>query len=102
WRQYLETLAREAGIEEPTVEDLRRLDRNRKGKKVANAEWQSATDPDSRIARMKDGTTHFAYKAEHAVDVDSDLIVAAEIHPADEGDTATVLVTATAAREHLT
>ena len=101
WRQYLETLAKEAGLEEPTLEDLRRLDRKRKGKKVTNAEWQSATDPDSRIARMKDGTTHFAYKAEHAVDVESDLIVAAEIHPADEGDPATVLVTATAAREHL-
>src|SRR5690606_11392830 len=31
WRQYLETLAKEAGIEEPTLEDLRRLDRKRKG-----------------------------------------------------------------------
>ena len=39
---------------------------------------------------MKDGTTHFAYKAEHAVDVESDLIVAAEIHQADDPDTDTV------------
>lgn len=54
------------------------------GKKVSNAEWGSPTDPDSRIARMKDGTTHFAYKAEHAVDVESDLIVAAEIHHAND------------------
>ena len=101
WRQYLQMLAKEAGIEQPTDDDLRRLDRKRKGKKVSNADWESPTDPDSRIARMKDGTTHFAYKAEHAVDVESDLIVAAEIHRADDPDTDTVLVTATAAREHL-
>jgi len=101
WRQYLQTLAKEAGIEQPTDDDLRRIDRKRKGKKVSNADWESPTDPDSRIARMKDGTTHFAYKAEHAVDVESDLIVAAEIHQADDPDTDTVLVTATAAREHL-
>lgn len=101
WRQYLQMLAKEAGIENPTDDDLRRLDRKRKGKKVSNADWESPTDPDSRIARMKDGTTHFAYKAEHAVDVDSDLIVAAEIHQADDPDVDTVLVTATTARENL-
>jgi len=94
-------LAKEAGIDQPTDEDGRRMDRKRKSKKVSNADWAAPTDPDSRIARMKDGTTHFAYKAEHAVDVESDLIVAAEIHQADDPDTATVLVTATAAREHL-
>jgi transposase len=101
WREYLRMLAKEAGIEHPTDDDLRRIDRKRKGKKVSNADWESPTDPDSRIARMKDGTTHFAYKAEHAVDVESDLVVAAEIHQADDPDTDTVLVTATAAREHL-
>jgi hypothetical protein len=101
WRQYLQKLAKEAGIADPTDDDLRRLDRKRKGKTVSNAEWESPTDPDSRIARMKDGTTHFAYKAEHAVDVESDLIVAAEIHHANDPDTDTVLVTTTAARENL-
>lgn len=101
WRQYLRMLAKAAGIEQPTDDDLRRLDRKRKGKKVSNTDWQSPTDPDSRIARMKDGTTHFAYKAEHAVDVESDLVVAAEIHQADDPDPDTVLMTATAARENL-
>jgi IS5 family transposase len=101
WRNYLKQLAKEAGIENPTDEDLRRLDRNRKGKKVSNEEWKSPTDPDSRIARMKDGTTHFAYKAEHAVDVDSGLVVAAEILHATDPDTDTILVTATAAQENL-
>lgn len=101
WRNYLKQLAKEAGIENPSDEDLRRLDRKRKGKKVSNEEWKSPSDPDSRIARMKDGTTHFAYKAEHAVDVDSGVVVAAEIVHADDPDTDTVLVTATAARENL-
>lgn len=101
WRGYLTQLAAEAGIGDPTDEDLRRMDRKRKGKKVSNTDWESPSDPDSRIARMKDGTTHFAYKAEHAVDVESDLIVAAEIHHANDPDTDTVLVTTTAAREHL-
>jgi transposase len=101
WRQYLRTLAQEAGLDQPPDDDLRRIDRNRKGKKVSNADWESPIDPDSRIARMKNGTTHFAYKAEHAVDVESDLVVAAEIYQADDPDTDTVLATATAAREQL-
>ena len=101
WRNYLMELAREAGIENPSDEDLRRMDRKRKDKKVSNKDWESPSDPDSRIARMKDGTTHFAYKAEHVVDVDSDVIVAAQICHADEGDIATVLLSASAARENL-
>lgn len=101
WQQYLMKLAKEAGIENPTAEDLRRMDRNRKGKKVSNDDWESPSDPDSRIARMKEGTTHFAYKAEHAVDVESDVIVAAQVYHANDPDTDTVLVTATAARENL-
>jgi len=101
WRKYLMQLAKEAGIKNPTDDDLRRLDRARKGKKVSNEDWESPTDPDSRITRMKDGTTHFACKAEHAVDVESDVIVAAEVYAANDADTATVLVTATVARENL-
>lgn len=101
WRQYLLQLAKEAGIENPTDEDLRRMDRNRKGKKVSNADWESPSDPDSRIARMKDGTTHFAYKAEHAVDVQSDVIVAAQVYQATDPDPDTILATATSAQENL-
>jgi transposase len=101
WKAYLRRLAREAGIEDPSDEDLRRFDRKRKGKKVSNKEWKSPTDPDARIAKMKDGRTHFAYKAEHAVDVDNDLLVAAEIYQADDADGDTILATVTAAREQL-
>ena len=100
YREMLKRMAVESGIATPTTEDLIRLDRGRKGKKLSNAEWQSPTDPDARIAKLKDGRTHLAYKPEHAVDLDSGAIVAAEVHPADQGDTTTMPGTlATAAKE---
>jgi transposase len=97
YRKYLKKLARAEGIKDPTPEDLGRMDRKRKGKKVSNKEWKSSSDPDARITKMKDGTTHLAHKAEHAVDVISGVIVAAEIHPADSGDTTTLPETLTRA-----
>ena len=90
YQKYLKKLARAEGIKDPTPQDLGRMDRKRKGKKVSNTDWKSPSDPDARITKMKDGTTHLAHKAEHAVDLDSGVIVAAEIHPADSGDTATL------------
>ena len=91
WKEYLTRLANDAGIENPTDEDLRRFDKNRSDKKVSNEEWQSPTDPDSRIAKMKDGTTHLAYKAEHVVDLDSEFILSATITPANHGDAETMV-----------
>jgi transposase len=90
YKTYLARLAKEAGIENPTDEQLRRFDRKRK-KKGSNEDWKSATDGDSRIAKMKDGRTHLAYKAEHAVDLDSGLVLSAAVHPADQGDAATLV-----------
>jgi transposase len=90
YREMLTQMAKESGIETPTIDDLVRLDRKRKGKKLSNEDWTSPSDADAKIARMKDGTTHLAYKPEHAVDLDTGVIVAAPIHPADEGDTRTL------------
>ncbi|KAB2948606.1 MAG: transposase [Phycisphaerae bacterium] len=90
WKAYLRKLMAEEGVENPTDEDLRKFDQNRPNKKVSNQEWTSPTDPDARIARMKDGRTHLAYKTEHASDVDSDRVLAAGVHKADEADTATL------------
>jgi transposase len=101
YRAMLTRMAQESGIETPTAEDLIRLDRNRTGKRLSNEEWVSETDPDARIARMKDGTTHLAYKPEHAVDLDTGAIVAAEIHAADEGDTTTLSGTLAVAEANL-
>ena len=86
WKEYLRGLAKAEGIENPTEEDLRRLDRGRKDKKVSHAQWESPTDRDSRIAKMKDGRTHLAYKAEHAVELESEAIVATTVTFADKSD----------------
>jgi transposase len=101
WKEYLKRLAQEAGIEDPTDEDLRRFDKNRKDKKVSNEEWASKTDADSRITKMKDGTTHLAYKAEHVVDVQTDLVLSATIEAADRGDTLTLCDSVTQAQVNL-
>jgi len=101
WKAYLRKLAAAAGIEDPSDEELRRFDRQRRGKKVSNEEWVSPTDPDSRIAKMKDGTTHLAYKAEHVADLDSDLVLAAEVYTADEPDSATLLPSVASAQINL-
>jgi len=90
YREMLKRLAAESGIATPTAEDLVRLDRERKGKRLSNAEWASPVDPEARIAKLKDGRTRLAYKPEHAVDLDTGAIVAAEVHAADRGDTATL------------
>jgi transposase len=89
YEEYLKGLAEAEGIESPTREQLARLDRKRK-KKASNKDWMSPSDPDARIAKMKDGRTHLAHKAEHAVDLASGAIVAVTLQAADQGDTATV------------
>lgn len=80
WKEYLRRLAAEAGIENPTDEDLRRFDKKRTDKKVSNDDWQSPADPNSRIAKMKDGRPHLAYKAEQVVDLKTDLVLAAMVY----------------------
>lgn len=90
YREFLTDLAQVSGIETPTAEDLAKFDRQRKGKKCSNDDWFNPNDPDAKIAKMKDGTTHLAHKNEHAVDLDTGAIVAPAVHPADEGDTTTM------------
>jgi hypothetical protein len=101
YHEMLTQMAKESGIETPTVDDLVRLDRARKGKKLSNEEWISKTDPEAKIAKLKDGRTHLAYKPEHAVDLDTGIIVAAALHPADQGDTTTIEGTLSAAQKNL-
>jgi DDE family transposase len=101
YRQMLTRMAEESGVATPTIDDLIRLDRKRKGKKLSNEDWTSPTDPDAKITKMKDGTTHLAYKPEHAVDLDTGVIVAAPIHPADDGDTTTLAPTLEEAQKNL-
>lgn len=105
WQDYVTRLMREEGVigpdEKPSKAEVLRYDRKRKDKTVSNAEWKSEVDEDAKIARMKDGTTHLAYKAEHVVDLDSDLVLAAEIHPATAADTTTMADSVVAAQLNL-
>lgn len=67
----------------PTDEEVRRYGQKQKNKKVPSAEWVSTTDPSSRIARLEDGRTHFAYKADRVVDLPTELLLAAEVYHSD-------------------
>jgi transposase len=89
YQEFLTRLAQASGIETPTREDLARLDRKRSGK-GSNADWKHPHDPDARITRMKDGRTHLAHKAEHAVDLETGAVVAVTVQPADRGDTTSI------------
>ena len=101
WKEYVGRLAKAEGLENLTAEELRKFDRKRKGKKTSNDDWQSPSDPDARITQMKNGDTHLAYKAEHAVDLKTEMVVAAQIYPADRGDSETLGDTLVAAQENL-
>jgi transposase len=98
--EFLTRLAQASGIETPTREDLARLDRKRK-KKTSNKEWTNPHDPDAKVTKMKDGRTHLAHKAEHAVDLETGAIVAVTVQGADAGDTTTIVETVTAAIEQI-
>ncbi len=100
YQEFLTGLATASGIETPTREDLARVDRTRK-KKTSNKDWTNPYDPDAKVAKMKDGRTHLAHKAEHAVDLETGAIVAVTLQGADQGDTTTITDTAIAAAEHI-
>ena len=96
YEEFLKGLATESGIATPTREQLARLDKKRK-KKGSNQEWQHPHDPDAKITKMKDGRTHLAHKAEHAVDLETGAVEAVTLAGADQGDTTTLAATVTEA-----
>src|SRR5215813_200387 len=100
YQEFLTRLAQESGVKTPTRAALARLDRRRK-KRTSNKDGQNPSDPDARITKMKDGRTHLAHKAEHAIDLSSGALVAVTLHGADVGDTTSVGDTVAAAIEPL-
>jgi len=100
YEEFLRGLAKASGLATPTREDLARLDRKRK-KRTSNKEWKSPVDGDARIAKMKDGRTHLAHKAEHAVDLDTGAVLAVTLQGADQGDTTTLDETLCAAGDRV-
>ncbi len=101
YQEFLTGLAKASGIGTPTRADLARIDRKRK-KKGSNDDWTHPHDPDAKITKMKDGRTHLAHKAEHAVDLDTGAVVAVTLQDADDGDTTTMQETLRQAADHLT
>ena len=101
WMEYVKGLMADEGIDEPSDEDARRYDRKRKGKKVSNKDWESASAPDARITRMKDGRTHLGYKAVHTVDLDSGAVVVGDVIEADRPDADSLVEQIEAAEENL-
>ena len=99
--EFLKKLAVAEGAPHSTHEELKRFDKNRKGKRMSNEEWVSESDSEAMISRMKDGATHMAHKAEHAVDMESGAIVAVTVHGGAEGDTHTLPQTLDEAGETL-
>lgn len=100
YQDFLTKLAQASGIETPTRADLARLDRTRK-KKGSNDDWTHPHDPDAKITKMKDGWTHLAHKAEHAVDLETGAIVGITVQDADDGDTTTCVETLIEAAEQV-
>jgi transposase len=100
YEEFLQGLAKESGIETPTREQLARLDRKRK-KKGSNHDWKNPHDPDAQITKMKDGRTHMAHKAAHAVDLETGALLAVTLQPATAGDTSTFPETLTQCGEHI-
>ncbi len=100
YQEFLVGLAQESGIATPTREQLAKLDRKRAGK-GSNEDWVNPHDPEARITKMKDGRTHLAHKAEHAVDLETGAVVAVTVAAGDAGDTATIWETLPQAGEHI-
>src|SRR2546423_12001928 len=98
YEDFLTRLAVASGIKTPTREALARLDRRRQ-KRTSNKDWENPSDPDAKITKMKDGRTHPAHKAEHAVDLDTSALVAVTLPGADVGDTTSLVETPIAAAE---
>ena len=101
YEAFVRRLAEASGVETPTRAELARFDRSRKGRKTSNKEWKSPQDPDAKVAKMKDGRTRLAHKAEHGVDLETGAVLSVTVQDASEGDSATLPETLTAAAEQV-
>ena len=105
WPEYIRQLMIEEGVidedDEPSADELRRFDRARKDKKVSNADWKAKADDDARIMKMKDGRYRFGYKAEHVVDLETEVVLSATVREGTEPDTQTLVKSVREARENI-
>jgi transposase len=101
WREYIRGLAAEEGVDDPSDDDARRMDRGRKKKRVSNQDWASPSDPQGRITKLKDGRTRVGYKAEHVVDLETEVVLAATIYPGDASDGETFVESISRSQENV-
>ncbi|WP_437222594.1 transposase [Planctomicrobium sp. SH661] len=108
WKEFLKRLMQEEGLieegETPSDDDLRKFDkaRHQQGKKkVSNTDWESSSDPDSRIVKMKDGCTHLGYKAEHVIDLESEFILSATVCHGTASDASTFIESVVNAQQNV-
>jgi transposase len=89
YMEYLKRLAEAEGIDAKDAAALLRMDRKRK-KKTSNEDWESPSDGEAEITKLKDGRTALAFKAENAVDMETGAIVAVTTHGGAAADTTTI------------
>ena len=82
---YVKKLAQAAGIDPNDDKAVRQFDRKRPGKKLSNEQFKNRHDADAKISRQK-GKTDLIYKPEHSVDMDSGVIIQAQLVAADSAD----------------
>lgn len=83
--EYVKRLAREQGIDPEDGEAVRRFDRKRP-KKTSNEEWFNPHDPEAKIGPKKDGATDMIYKPEVVADLETGVLVGAEVLSGDQAD----------------
>ena len=82
---YVKRLAEAEGIDPNDDKAVRQFDRKRPGKKLSNEQFKNRHDADAKISRQK-GKTDLIYKPEHSVDMDSGVIIQAQLVEADRAD----------------
>lgn len=97
---FVKRLASEDAGCEVTAEEARAFDKQR-SKRTSNREWVSSVDADARIARLKDGRTRLAYKAEHVTDLETGVLLTARVLSADAGDGETLVGSVSDATERV-
>ena len=86
YREYVRKLARQAGVNSNDDAAVARFDKQRKERTTSNKDWHNPHDPDAKVGRTKDGACDMVHKPEHIVDLDSSVIISAQVRPGDAGD----------------
>jgi transposase len=82
---YAKKLPQAAGIDPNDDKAVRQFDRKRPGKKLSNEQFKNRHDAEAKISRQK-GKTDLIYRPENSVDMESGIIIQAQLVAADQAD----------------